>query len=206
MLALYSNFNIPWLAHRKLLRLRLLLSTSLNRLACKLCGVSIGTNSRFLGRCTFRRYPGSTISIGDYFFSTGGRNDNPIGLSIPTLLQTLNPQAILLIGNNAGLSGVVVSCTSRIEIGSNVLVGANARIFDSDFHPVNSSSRRYDRSNIYTEPILIGDNCWIGAHSLILPGTQLAENVIVAAGAVVKGKFSSNLIVGGVPARVLRSL
>ena len=198
--------DAPWFYRKALLRLRYLLSTQFNRASCKVGGVSLGTDSVFLGRFLFIRHPGSKILIGNSFVSVGSKYDNPIGLNCPTLLRTYSENAIITIGTDVGISGAVISCTTRIDIGNNVLVGANSRIFDSDFHPIVSDNRRYDRSNVRSAPVVIGENCWLGAGSVILPGTTLGSNVIVAAGAIVKGDFSSNVIIGGVPAKQIRSL
>jgi len=54
------------------------------------------------------------------------------------------------------------------------------------------------------KPVTIGDGCWLGVGSVILPGTTLGRNVAVAAGAVVRGSFPDHCLIGGVPARVLR--
>lgn len=60
---------------------------------------------------------------------------------------------------------------------------------------------------IQTDPIKIGDNCWLGANSIILPGVQLGNHVIVAAGAVVTRSFEEdNILLGGVPATVIKKL
>ena len=53
-------------------------------------------------------------------------------------------------------------------------------------------------------PLRIGKRCWLGANAVVLPGVELGDNVIVAAGSVVTKSFPANLIVGGVPARVLK--
>ena len=50
----------------------------------------------------------------------------------------------------------------------------------------------------------IGSGCWIGANAVILPGTVLGRNVVVAAGSVVRGEFPDHCVVGGVPAKMLR--
>jgi len=54
-----------------------------------------------------------------------------------------------------------------------------------------------------TQPldVVIGDDCWIGAHVTLLPGTRIMNGAVVAAGAVVTGTVPSNEIWGGVPAR-----
>lgn len=54
--------------------------------------------------------------------------------------------------------------------------------------------------------IIIGNNVFIGLDVIILPGTVIGDNCIIAAGAVVKGKFSSNLVIGGVPAKEIGTI
>ena len=55
-------------------------------------------------------------------------------------------------------------------------------------------------------PIVVKDNVWIGAHATILAGVTIGENAVVAAGAVVTKDVPANTIVGGVPARVLKTI
>jgi acetyltransferase-like isoleucine patch superfamily enzyme len=52
--------------------------------------------------------------------------------------------------------------------------------------------------------VRIGSGSWLGANVVILPGTELGRNTVVAAGAVVRGVFPDRVVLGGVPARVLR--
>lgn len=52
--------------------------------------------------------------------------------------------------------------------------------------------------------VKIGNDCWIGAKATILDGTVIGDHCIVAAGAVVKGVFPDNVIIGGVPARIIK--
>jgi acetyltransferase-like isoleucine patch superfamily enzyme len=54
------------------------------------------------------------------------------------------------------------------------------------------------------EPIVIGNDCWIGTRVIILPGVHLGNKCIVAAGAVVTRSFPDNCIIGGVPAKLLK--
>ena len=56
------------------------------------------------------------------------------------------------------------------------------------------------------ERVIIGDNCFIGYESIILKGTEIGNNVIIGAGAVVKGRVPSNTVWGGVPARQICTL
>jgi acetyltransferase-like isoleucine patch superfamily enzyme len=52
--------------------------------------------------------------------------------------------------------------------------------------------------------VRIGSGSWLGANVIILPGTELGTNTVVAAGAVVRGSFPDHVVLGGVPAKVLR--
>lgn len=58
----------------------------------------------------------------------------------------------------------------------------------------------------YSLPIKVEDGCWIGAGSTILGGTEIGRCSIVASGSIVKGSFPPRSLIGGVPAKVIRSL
>ena len=57
-----------------------------------------------------------------------------------------------------------------------------------------------------TAPIVIGDNCWIGANATICPGVTLGDNVVVGAGAVVVKDCGDNVVIAGVPAVVIKHI
>lgn len=63
-----------------------------------------------------------------------------------------------------------------------------------------------DRQNMTHAPIVIGKGVWIGAHVTILPGVTVGDNAIIAAGAVVTKDVAADTIVGGVPAKAIRSI
>lgn len=69
-------------------------------------------------------------------------------------------------------------------------------------HPVSSG----DRHSLTVAPIHIKRNAWIGANATILQGVTIGENAIVAAGAVVTKDVPDNTIVGGIPAKTIRTL
>ena len=56
------------------------------------------------------------------------------------------------------------------------------------------------------KPVTIGNDVWIGANCTILPGVNIGNNVVIAAGAVVTKDVPDNCVVGGVPAKVIKEI
>ncbi len=90
-----------------------------------------------------------------------------------------------------------------IELGDDIQTGPYVYITDQ-----NHGYERLDQPIGWQTPhesaVSIGAGSWLGAHVVVLPGTQLGRNTTVAAGAVVRGVFPDYVVLGGVPARVLR--
>ncbi len=87
---------------------------------------------------------------------------------------------------------------NKVYIGDDTLFAPGIKIISAN-HDKNDL-KKHDKT---TKPIIIGKNCWIGANCVILPGVELGDNVIVAAGAVVSKSFPSNVVIGGVPAKII---
>jgi acetyltransferase-like isoleucine patch superfamily enzyme len=148
----------------------------------------------------------SKIFLGDNLIINSRRYSNFAGLYKNTTIAVL-PKAELIIGNNCGLSGVSIYATKSIKIGNNVLIGVNCMIWDSDFHQIKATDRKFnDKRKIISREIIIGDNVWIGGNSIILKGTKIGENSIIAAGSVVSGKIPKNQVWGGNPAKFMYSI
>ncbi|MFV5684914.1 sugar O-acetyltransferase [Flavobacterium sp. GB2R13] len=88
-----------------------------------------------------------------------------------------------------------------ITIEDNVLIAPKVSLL-SEGHPISNE----DRHSLIPQPIHIKKNAWIGANATILPGVTIGENAIVAAGAVVSKDVPDNSIVGGVPAKFIKSI
>ncbi|MBK8389364.1 MAG: sugar O-acetyltransferase [Saprospiraceae bacterium] len=86
-----------------------------------------------------------------------------------------------------------------ITIEDNVLIGPKVNLITTN-HPSNPLERKATISN----PILIKKGAWIGVGATILPGVTIGENAIVAAGAVVSKDVPNDVIVGGIPAKVIK--
>jgi acetyltransferase-like isoleucine patch superfamily enzyme len=89
-----------------------------------------------------------------------------------------------------------------IEIGDDVMIGPNVSLITSS-HPIEPSERR---AFVIAKPIAIERNVWIAAGATIIGGVTVGENSVVAAGAVVTRDVPPNTLVGGNPARVIRSI
>jgi acetyltransferase-like isoleucine patch superfamily enzyme len=88
-----------------------------------------------------------------------------------------------------------------ITLEDHVLIGPKVNLITEN-HPVDPANRRA----LICKPIVIKRNAWIGAGATILPGVTVGENAIVAAGAVVSKDVPANTIVGGVPAKFIKSI
>lgn len=86
-----------------------------------------------------------------------------------------------------------IVCHEQIEIGSNTMFAPNVMLYDHDH--VIEKGKGAKRREYKTAPILIGENCWIGAGVIILKGTQIGDNCVIGAGCVLKGTFESGSVV-----------
>ena len=73
-------------------------------------------------------------------------------------------------------------------------------------HNFEDASKRIDEQGISTKPVVIGDDVWIGANAVILPGVTIGSHCVVAAGAVVTKDVPDNCVVGGVPAKLIKKI
>lgn len=108
----------------------------------------------------------------------------------------------LHIGKNVFInSGCRFQDQGGITIGDGALIGHNVVMAT-----LNHSEDPETRGNLHPAPIHIGRNVWIGASATILSGVTIGDGAIVGAGSVVTRDVPENMIVTGVPARILRSV
>lgn len=145
------------------------------------------------------------IRMGDNVAINSSLLSNLIGLYQRTIIVARTPEAQIIIGNDVGISGATIYARERIEIGSHTRIGANVKIIDNDFHPVDPELRlKASNKNMGVQPVLIGENVFIGTNSIILKGTVIGENTTIGAGSVVHGIIPANCIVAGNPAKVIK--
>ena len=119
-------------------------------------------------------------------------------------LQSRYSQSRIKIGNNISTNNNIMICAvNYIQIGDDTLIGQNVTIMDHEAHGINPLKRR-EHGEI--GKVIIGTNVWIGNNVTVLKNTEIGDNTIIATGAVVSGKFPENVIIGGVPAKIIRSL
>lgn len=99
----------------------------------------------------------------------------------------------LSIGHNTSFNvGCILTCRKKISIGANVMFGPNVLVYDHDHVMDAIDGAKGPAFNL--GEIVIGDNSWIGAGSIILLGTHIGKNCVIAAGSVVKGDIPDNTV------------
>lgn len=112
-------------------------------------------------------------------------------------------QGEVRIGNNVLISpGVSISSAQRIVIGDNCMIAAEVYISDSDWHGLYNRTRPFRCS----AAVELKNNVWIGYRVIINKGVTIGENSVVAAGSVVVESVPDNTVVGGNPARIIKTL
>ena len=101
--------------------------------------------------------------------------------------------------------GIHCTVIGPVCIGSHVNLAQGITVTALN-HNFADCSRRIDEQGISTRPVVIGDDVWIGANAVVLPGVTIGKHAVVAAGAVVTKDVPDYTLVGGVPARVIKQL
>lgn len=181
--------------------------------------VKIGANLHTLTAGIFKaEKPGAFIEVGDDFVGYYGCSISAWG------------NGRVVIGKCCSMgSGCQIDCRSEIIIGNYTLLSWDVRILDFDAHPVDPQERaiemRYSHRQLWpqfpgsgleaapsykptfaAQPIVIGDNVWIGAGAMVLKGVRIGSSSVVAAGSVVTKDVPCYTLVAGNPAIVVKHL
>lgn len=107
----------------------------------------------------------------------------------------------LRIGDRVFINqGTVISAHCAIEIGDDTLIGEFAAIYDTNHHPVDQTRP------IEYAPVIIGANVWLGRDVIVLPGSNIGDHTVVAAGSVVRGDLPPRVLAAGSPAMPVRDV
>jgi serine acetyltransferase len=181
-----------------------------------------------------RRYLNEVATVGPHdsyalsfgYFGDGAALMAPQGVIYNERYLSIGDET--LIGPNvcltAGINGEQTMLTSPVvSIGRKCIIGRGSHIIGhwsivlGDQIQTGPYVYITDQNHSYTNPdepvgwqtpteaaVRIGSGSWLGANVVILPGTDLGENTVVAAGAVVRGTFPGHVVLGGVPAKIRR--
>ena len=174
-------------------------STFYMRLLCSVKGIDLKGKILFFGKSYFYRTRNSQIVIGKNAVLRSDKYSNLIGINHPCIFSTHNSGSSIIIGDNCGFSGTVISAFISIKIGSNVKCGANTVITDSDWHSE-------DLRSTEPKPIEIKDNVWLGLNTIVLKGVIIGQNSIVGANSLVTSNIPPNVIAAGNPCKIIKNI
>ncbi len=91
----------------------------------------------------------------------------------------------LVIGNDVSINrGTIINAGGGVTIGNDVLIGPNVTIYSQN-HKYNEPNRKIKDQGYELKPVSIGNNVWIAANVIILPGVVINDNCVIAAGSIV---------------------
>lgn len=118
----------------------------------------------------------------------------------------VNEGACLKMGSGYMNYDCVIDVFSSVSIGHGVVISERVVIRDSDNHTICEAGSEVDSSpKSIAAPITIGDHVWVGVNAIILKGVTVGEGSIIAAGSIVNKDVPPHCLVGGVPAKVIKT-
>jgi len=167
--------------------------------------VAVGLNSVIAGDYAFKRFRSRRQSA-----LVIGSNCTMDGVHF-----ALGEEGHAQIGDFCYFTNAVLLCELELRIGDYVVIGWNATIADSDFHPIGPAERIADaiacsplgkgrpRPEIVREPVVIEDDVWIGPNATILKGVRIGSGAFVEPGALVTRDVPPHMRVLGNPAEII---
>lgn len=158
----------------------------------------LGSLARLGSQTRITAWPGGKLEIGNNF-SLGESSIIENGFNIAAM------KGDIIIGDNVGIGAFsFISCPSSVRLGNDCLIGQYFSVHAQDhvFH----GHDLIRKQGTTEQGVVIGNNCWIGAKVTILDGVSIGSGSVVAAGAVVTKSFPERSVIGGCPAKLIRSI
>jgi len=153
-----------------------------------------------------KKLDGGTIKLGNNLYINSSMRFNPVG-GVQTVFAVFTEDGSIEIGDNVGMSNVVMGAFTRIKIGANVSIGGGVKIFDSDFHSLSFSERmQVPDTHFRSKPVTINDGAWIGADVLVLKGVTVGKEAVVGAGSIVTKDVPAEQVWAGNPAHFIKNV
>lgn len=177
----------------------------------RMAGVEVIGDAKVYGRLRVKKWRKSRIVVGRGVTLNASVKRNTLEARGPTILQTLRPGAVIEIGTDTGMTSATISAGVNVRIGERVLIGAGVLITDSDHHVVEpgpGEKRRFMGLPLgnQSHSVLIGDDVFLGARSIVLKGVNIGDGSVVGAGSVVTQSIPPFSVAAGNPCRVIRNL
>lgn len=178
----------------------------LGRWVLRAAAVSFGEGLTLYGIPIVRSSGDFSIRLGKNVVLCSEASATALGVNHPVVFETGAPGATIVIGDHVGISGASICAWTRIEIGSHCLLGANVMVVDTDFHSIDPVNRRYSRENVKSAPVIIEENVFLGANTVVLKGVRIGRNSVIGAGSVVTRDIPPDTLAAGNPCRPLSAL
>jgi acetyltransferase-like isoleucine patch superfamily enzyme len=138
---------------------------------------------------------------------TLGYYPSPFFLNGYSHLEARSRDCVISIGEGTHINNnfVAIAEHTHITIGKRCLIGTQVEMSDSDFHGIKVSERGIS-SYKAARAVHIGDDVFIGSNVKILKGSVIGNGSVIANGAIVAGEIPPNVIAGGIPAKVLKTI
>jgi acetyltransferase-like isoleucine patch superfamily enzyme len=169
--------------------------------------ISIFLFDRILKKSYYKKIPKGLLCL-NFVIQRIFRVNSDVPFSVYFTNSIYGFENIILPENSASIKisfAVSGGCYFTIFPGTTLEIGENT-IWAFNVCIQTGNHDLYDRNVYHTKSVKIGKNCWIGNNATILSGVELGDNVTVGANSVVTKSFPSNVVIGGVPARVLKNL
>ena len=129
------------------------------------------------------------------------------GYDVPSSLRVFPPFYTDFGKNITVGEDVFINACCHFQDHGGVVLGDGCQIgHNVVFATLNHGLSPEDRKHTYPAPIVLGKNVWVGSNATILQGVTIGDNAVVAAGAVVNKNVPDNVVVGGVPARIIKKI